>query len=337
MGYQKLSQKDAAFDFCKKVSLNKNYTRGFLKLPKTLRTAVRSVFPNEFGLAYVLADNFHRHAWNIYLYQCFESNLLGCDDEYCSQVRSHLITTSPRELVHQAGLPVSVLTVLRQSHHMGYGIEYYTILGELLNKTPKLLRQLVNTVFDEKVVLLLSFLPEPYRDIQFAQNFGDVDTYVRFMDVYRLVTGQNRISPEYFSDLKNGMQHYKLLRKLVYAMDLFEGVLPDNDRIRHLGNWKFVESAARMYNNCLRSMFDEVMSNAMQVYEIKLCDNELCVVALKNEGVLGWVFSEAKLFQNEHLDDDQMHELIGYLSEFGVTRTNPIQAIVRGHYESHPF
>ena len=332
LGYQYLSAKDEVFDFCKKVSLSNQYNSGFRRLPKELRETVNVVFPNEFALAYVLSDNLHRHAWNIYLLKYFQPNLLGFNEENVGEVRHHLISTSPKKLVCKAGFPSSVLSVLRGSNQLGYGPEFYWALGDVLNKTPKLVRQLVNVVFDEKVILLLSFLPEPYRDIRFAENFGDVDTFVGFMDVYQLVAGSSHISSEHLHDLKSGMQHHKLLRRLVYETKLHEGFLSDNDRIRHLGSWKAVDAAARAYNNCLRAMFDEFLSNAIQVYEIKLCDDELCIVALTNEGVLGWVFSEAKLFQNEALDDDQMQELLDYLSGFGVTRTKSVQRIIRGDY-----
>ena len=332
MGYQNLSAKDDVFEFCKKVSLNKHYKSGFRRLPKDLRDAVDAVFPNAFAVGYVLADNFHRHAWNIYLHKCFQPNLLSVGDDDYSDVRNYLVSTSPKELVREAGLSSSILPVLRGSNRLGYGWEFYLVLGDVLSKTPKLLRQLVNVMFDEKTILLLSYLPEPYRDIQFADNFGDVDTFVRFMEVYRVVTGKNQISREHLRELKSGMQHHKLLRKLVYETKMHEGVLPNNDRIRHLGHWKAVDAAARAYNNCLRAMFDEFVSNAIQVYEIKLCDGEQCIVALNNEGALGWVFFEAKLFQNEPLDDDQMRELLDYLAEFGVTRTISIQQVIRGEY-----
>ncbi len=158
---------------------------------------------------------------------------------------------------------------------------------------------------------------------------NDPQTYRRWMEVYRVLTGADDLLPAHAESLLGGEKPGSILQGIYQATPFPAPVLPNTDRIKHLHNGQAMVAAAARYQNCLRNWIAESHRGEQQFYEAVLADGEKAILCLKNDAPAGWLLGDLKLAGNADVEDVLQEELLEYLAQFGVRVGPSLEAMLR--------
>jgi hypothetical protein len=309
---------------------------------------ISSIFHGHYLAVYLLTDPARRHVWHAHLSCVQDDAVLLCDAIAQSEMLHRFLHDSSEDLITAAfeSCAATYLRVLKRfPTKVERDVTVFNRLHQLLSDHPHLGRELCNQRVSAAMVTLLTMLPAQLKQFRVAELFEcDPQTFHRWMEVYRVLTGVDDLSPTHTASLLSGEKPGTLIQRCFHAIEFPGPVLPNTDRIQHLHNGEAMVAAANRYENCLRNWIGEAHRGEQQFYEVVLADGDKAILSLKNDAPAGWVLEDVKLAGNADPDDVLQDELREYLAQFGVRVGPTLETMMRrfarhdlGEIDVNPF
>jgi hypothetical protein len=296
---------------------------------------ISAIFRGHYLLIYILTDHPRRAAWHAFLAELNDDPIdLRSDVVRQDELIHRFLHDRSEELITAAfgSCPNGYLAVLQRfSTHAERDVTVFRQLHSLLSDQPHLGPQLCNHGrVSSRLVQLLTSLPAPLKHVRVAELFdGDPQAYRRWMEVYRVLSGEDDLSPAHTANLLGGERPGTLIQRIYHAILLAAPVLPNTDRIKHVHNGEAMVAAAARYQNCLKNWIGEAHRGEQQFYEAVLADGEKAILCLKNDAPSGWLLDDLKLAGNLEPADVLQEELREYLAKFGVRFGPSLESMLR--------
>lgn len=289
-------------------------------LARTLSDRVERIFPDSLGLSYISTHQVRRQIWNA---------VLAITDEIqdVPKFRQNLLTQSNRQLLQEAygTVPNGFRLALRKTGPYAQNMDYYIHLHQHLTQHPRDYRHLNGfEQIDERLIDILHTLPTPLKSFWYARRFSSTRDVIRFKDAWILLNhsehGEHedpRIWADAAKQFDRGFGPTTIIHRK-FNQTRFPEPVVGHPHLKHIGTVGELVKVAKKFNNCLADYINCALRNDLQFYEY-LCDENPCIVSIKNDGPYGYVQCDIKGLKNSEPD---------FITEVSIKRLLNDQGIV---------
>lgn len=202
--------------------------------------------------------------------------------------------------------------------------EFYNDLFKLLADSPLLAKPILAATqkdgLSEGLLKLLIELPKTPQAIDLASRFGEIGAYRRFMEPYRLLTGEESLREDHATRICAAESPSRLIERL-YLERPFAPPVICAPHIRYVRNGLELSQIAKEFNNCMRNFVAEALKGEQQFFIWEKPGAAAVAFSIAADAPFGWHLLEEKLAKNEDVPADLQEELHDVLKRCGI-RTN---------------
>ena len=302
---------------------------------RTLSDRVTAIFPDALGVKYVTAPALRRQVWNA---------VLAITDEIqdTSQFRNNLLTKSNRQLLQDAysSVPNGYRLALSKIGQFAQSSIFYIQLHQHLTQYPQDYRHLNGfTHLDESLIDILHALPTPLNSFRYARNFSSRRNVHRFTDAYILLNHSEHEDPKIWEDAAKQFDHGCSAQRIIqnkFNQARFPAPVLTHPHLRHIATVGDLRGAAKRFKNCLTDYSNCALRGDLQFYEY-LCDENPCIVSIKNDGPYGYVQSNIAGLENSEPDFIAEVSIRHILTEQGVIERHRMERLVKYAGQIRPY
>ncbi|WP_300582765.1 hypothetical protein [Marivita sp.] len=288
---------------------------------RNLSNRVRCIFFSDaLGVKYVTAPALKRQVWNA---------VLAVTDEIqdIPQFRQKLLTQSNRQMLQDAygTVPNGFRLALRKTGPFAQDADYYVRLHQHLINNPDDHRFLNGyTQIDERLIDILHTLPTPLNSFRYTHNFSSPRDVHRFNDAWILLNRSEHEDPRIWMDaakqFNRGFSAQRIIQNK-FNQARFPEPIVSHSHLKYIGAVAELQAVAKRFKNCLMDYTGSALRGDLQFYEY-LCDQDPCIVSIKNDSPYGYIQGNIHGVSNEEPD---------FIAEVSIRRILNEQGIVEGH------
>lgn len=301
---------------------------------RTLSDRVTAIFPDALGVKYVTAPALRRQVWN--------AVLAVTDIQDIPQFRQKLLTQSNRQLLQDAysTVPNGYRLALRKTGPYAQSREFYIQLHQHLTQYPQDYRHLNGfTHLDESLIDILHALPTPLNSFRYARNFSSRKNVHRFTDAWILLNHSEHKNPKIWEDAAKQFDHGCSAQRIIqkkFNQARFPAPVLTHPHLRHIATVGDLRGAAKRFKNCLTDYSNCALRGDLQFYEY-LCDENPCIVSIKNDGPYGYVQCNIAGLENSEPDFIAEVSIRHILTEQGVIERHRMERLVKYAGQIRPY
>ena len=302
---------------------------------RTLSDRVTAIFPDALGVKYVTAPALRRQVWNA---------VLAITDEIqdIPQFRQNLLTQSNRQLLQAAysTVPNGYKLALSKAGPYAQRREFYGHLHNHLNNNPTDYRFLNGyDQMDERLLDIVIKLPGTLSSFKYAKFFGSPRDVERFVDAYILLNHSEHEDPKIWEDAAKQFDRGCSAQRIIqnkFNQARFPAPVLTHPHLRHIATVGDLRGAAKRFKNCLTDYSNCALRGDLQFYEY-LCDENPCIVSIKNDGPDGYVQSNIAGLENSEPDFIAEVSIRHILTEQGVIERHRVERLVKYAGQIRPY
>ena len=302
---------------------------------RNLSNRVERIFPDALGLQYVTASALKRQVWNA---------VLAVTDEIqdIPKFRQTLLSKSNRQLLQEAygSVPNGFRLALRKTGPFAQDADYYVRLHQHLINNPDDHRFLNGyTQIDERLIDIVVKLPAPMNSFKYAKYFGSPRDVQRFFDAWILLNHSEHEDPRIWTDaakqFNRGCSPQNIIQNKFNQAQFPEPVV-SHPHLRHIRTVGELRGAAKRFKNCLMDYTGCALRNDLQFYEY-LCDENPCIVSIKNDEPYGFIQGTIHGVSNEEPDFIAEVSIRRILNEQGIVERHRMERLVKYAGQIRPY
>ena len=302
---------------------------------RNLSDRVERIFPDALGLKYVTVPTLKRQVWNAVL-------AITDDIQDIPKFRQNLLTKSNRQLLQEAygTVPNGFRLALRKTGQFAQSRDFYIRLHQHLTEHPDDHHFLNGyTQIDERLIDILHTLPTPLNSFRYARHFASPRDVHRFKDAWILLNRSEHEDPRIWMDAAKqfacGCSPQKTIQHK-FNQARFPAPVVSHPHLRHIATVGDLRGAAKRFKNCLMDYTGCALRNDLQFYEY-LCDENPCIVSIKNDSPYGYIQGNIHGVSNEEPDFIAEVSIRRILNEQGIVERHRMERLVKYAGQIRPY
>lgn len=314
---------------------NAESTQHLLKyFARTLSDRVTAIFPKALGVKYVTAPALRRQVWN--------AVLAVTDIQDIPQFRQKLLTQSNRQLLQDAysTVPNGYRLALRKTGPYAQSREFYGHLHNHLTNNPTDYRFLNGfEQVDERLLHIVIKLPGTLSSFKYAKFFGSPRDVERFLGAYILLNHSEHETPKIWTDAAQqfdlGCSAQRIIQSK-FNQARFPAPVVTHPHLKHIATVGDLLKVGKRFNNCLADYTSCALQGDLQFYEY-LCEENPCIVSIKNDGPYGYVQCDIKGLRNSEPDFITEVSIKRLLNDQGVMDRPRVTRLIKYAGQIRPY
>lgn len=302
---------------------------------QNLADRVTAIFPDALGLKYVTATALKRQIWNAVI-------AVTREVQDTAQFIQKLLTQSNRKLLQDAYGSVlnGFRLALSKTGQFAQGKNYYVQLHRHLTNNPADYRfQNGYTQIDERLIDVLFSLPEPLNSFRYARHFSSPRDVNRFKDAWILLNHSEHEDPRIWKDAARQFDRGCSAQRIIqhkFNQARFPEPVVSHPHLRHIATVGELKNAAKRFKNCLSDYTGCALRGDTQFYQY-LCDENPCIVSIKNDSPYGYIQSNIHGVSNEEPDFIAEVSIRRILNEQGIVERHRMERLVKYVGQIRPY
>ncbi len=301
---------------------------------RNLSDRVEAVFPKSLGVKYVTTPALRRQVWNA---------VVSTDEvQDIAQFRHNLLIKSNRQLLQEAygTVPNGFRLALRKTGPYAQSRDFYIRLHQHLTEQSDDYRFLNGyEQIDERLLDIVIKLPGTLSSFKYAKYFGSPRNVERFLGAWVLLSHTEHENPKIWTDAAQQFDRGCSAQRIIQSKfneARFPAPVVTHPHLKHIATVGDLLKVARKFSNCLADYINCALCNDLQFYEY-LCDENPCIVSIKNDGPYGYVLRDIRGLRNSEPYFIAEVSIRRLLNEQGIVERPRMERLVKYAGQIRPY
>ena len=237
-------------------------------------------------------------------------------------------------------VPNGFLLSLLKNGPYAQSTDFYNKLHQHLTQHPRDYRHLNGfEQIDERLIDILHTLPTPLKSFRYARNFSSPRDVNRFKDAWILLNHSEHENPKIWDGAAQHFDRGCSAQRIIqskFNQARFPAPVVTHPHLKHIGTVGELVKVGKRFNNCLADYINCALRNDLQFYEY-LCDENPCIVSIKNDGPYGYVQCDIKGLKNSDPDFIAEISIKKLMNDTGILERPSIARLIKYAGQIRPY